>query len=335
MNTSNTENFIKKAQAIHGNLYSYENVFYEHAHSPVKISCAKHGVFEQNPKVHLLKAGCPQCKKERLQSQALSTLSVRQKDFFEKAKEIHGESYDYSKVEYINREKKVLITCRKHGDFLQTPGNHVNNKRGCPECGLEKAIKAGKANPACSKEMFIKKAVQIHGDKYDYSEVIYKNNKTHITIICQNHGKFIQRPDHHLSGKDCERCMRENQESKKLPALDTFLSSYEVEKEKMFSECKLINMLRFDRFISELNLCIEYDGEQHFRSSTLFGGNESLALIKKRDKIKTEFCTKNKMNLLRIKYNQDPVEEMKKILVVLSHDKCYHLIYGKMTEITE
>jgi len=124
--------------------------------------------------------------------------------------------------------------------------------------------------------------------------------------------------------------MRENQESKKLPALDAFLSNYKVEKEKMFPECKMINLLRFDRFISELNLCIEYDGEQHFRSSSFLGGNESLALIKKRDKIKTDFCKKNKINLLRIKYNQDPVEQMRKMLLILSNEKCSHLVYGKL-----
>jgi len=172
MNISNTENFIKKAQAIHGNIYSYENVFYEHAHFPVKILCKIHGLFEQKPKVHLLEAGCPECNKDKRQSQALATRSIRQKEFLRKAKEIHGDLYDYSKVDYINSTSdipppegrgftdlvgKILIICKKHGNFLQTPGNHVYNGRGCPDCGVEKAIKVGSANPACSTDLFIKK----------------------------------------------------------------------------------------------------------------------------------------------------------------------------------
>lgn len=336
MNLSSTEKFINKAASLHGNVYSYDQVLYERAQNPVKIVCEKHGVFEQTPKLHLMKVGCPSCRQEKTKETSGLTLDFRFSNFLQKSKEAHGEKYDYSKVEYVNNHVKVKIVCKEHGEFSQSPHNHAYNKRGCPECGLKKAIMAGSKtskNRACTTEGFITKALNIHGEKYDYSKVNYSNNKTHITIVCRKHGDFIQRPDHHLSGKDCERCMRESQESKKIPAMDEFLSKCEVEKEKMFPECKMINMLRFDRFIAELNLCIEYDGEQHFRASSLFGGEEGFVANKKRDKVKTDFCKKNKINLLRIKYNQDPVEELKKMLSVITKDKCIHLIYGKLKEI--
>ena len=124
------------------------------------------------------------------------------KEFIEKAKKVHGERYDYSKVEYINAHTKVCIVCPIHGEFWQTPNNHTNKTKpkGCPKC-------AGKL--VTDTDSFIKEARKIHGDKYDYSKVRYINAHTKVCIICPIHGEFWQLPTNHLRGKGCQKCKNE------------------------------------------------------------------------------------------------------------------------------
>ena len=121
---------------------------------------------------------------------------LTQNEFIEKAKQVHGSKYDYSKVTYINSRTKVCIVCPEHGEFWQTPAHHLFN-HGCPKCA---------DNQKMTKKQFIQKAKKIHGDKYDYSEVEYKGNKIKICIICPEHGEFWQRVDDHLNGKGCSKC---------------------------------------------------------------------------------------------------------------------------------
>ena len=111
--------------------------------------------------------------------------------FIEKAKAIHGDRYDYSKVEYSNNRTKVCIICPVHGEFWQTPHTHLQGC-GCPACyGTKKR----------TKEEFVEEARKIHGDRYDYSRVEYINNKTPVCIICPEHGEFWQKPENHLVAK--------------------------------------------------------------------------------------------------------------------------------------
>ncbi len=117
-------------------------------------------------------------------------------DFLKKAKEIHGNKYDYSLVEYKHSKEKVKIICKEHGIFEQRPNSHLL-KMGCPKCAK---------NWKKSFEDFIKKAQEVHGNKYDYSLVEYKDTKTKIKIICKKHGIFEQRPNIHLKGGGCQKC---------------------------------------------------------------------------------------------------------------------------------
>jgi len=118
-------------------------------------------------------------------------------EFIEESKKIHGDRYDYSKVNYINNITKIEIICKKHGIFFQTPLGHLKTK-GCPICSKEKT--------SLGKEGFIKLAKKIHGEKYDYSKVKYVNNKTKVEIICKIHGSFWQIPNRHLQGNGCSVC---------------------------------------------------------------------------------------------------------------------------------
>jgi hypothetical protein len=132
-NQLNTEKFIEKSKSVHGDKYDYSLVDYKNSLTPVKIICPIHGEFEQIPKSHMKGMGCKQCGINKLsQSQRMST-----QDFIKAANQVHKNQYDYNKVDYKKSLQKVIITCPKHGDFLQTPNNHLRGV-GCPKCGIEK-----------------------------------------------------------------------------------------------------------------------------------------------------------------------------------------------------
>ena len=126
-------------------------------------------------------------------------------EFINKSKAVHGDKYDYSKVDYKNSHEKVCIICPKHGEFLQTPNSHLNGS-GCPECC--------DFNHKYTTEEFIQKSRNKHGDKYDYSKVEYVNNHTKVCIICPKHGEFWMKPQNHLFGQGCFKCFHEKRELK-------------------------------------------------------------------------------------------------------------------------
>jgi len=191
-----TDVFIQKAHAKHGDKYDYSRVDYINNHTKVIIICKEkgHGEFLQQPYSHLSERGCPQCKFEKIIKHNLSNTN----EFIEKAKQTHGETYDYSKVDYIDSHTNVILICKKHGEFLQTPSSHLG-KKGCAICGGTKAL---------DSVIFKQKAKNIHGETYDYSKVEYSNNKTKIIIICKEHGEFLQKPNAHLSGNGCNKCSK-------------------------------------------------------------------------------------------------------------------------------
>ena len=151
------------------------------------------GGFFQLPRNHLLlKQGCPTCN-SRLKSR---------EQFIQDAIKIHGDVYDYSKVDYINSGTRICIICKKHGLFYQLPTNHLSGN-GCPICAHEKSHE----NQKKSREQFIQDAIKIHGDVYDYSKVEYINALTKVRIICLKHGEFLQSPNHHVNDKsNCPKC---------------------------------------------------------------------------------------------------------------------------------
>jgi very-short-patch-repair endonuclease len=125
--------------------------------------------------------------------------------FIERAKEVHGDKYDYSKVNYIKNSVKVCIICSEHGEFLQTPNDHLNG-HGCKKCGINDRI----LKRLVDTEYFIKRARNVHGDKYDYSKTEYSGNGNDVIIICPIHGEFKQIANNHLNGSGCPECALES-----------------------------------------------------------------------------------------------------------------------------
>jgi len=184
------DEFIEKAKATHGDRYDYSQVEYLGNKTPVTIICPEHGPFEQTPNKHLSKQGCHDCG---------GTKPLTTETFIEKAKAVHGDRYDYSSVNYVNAHTKVTIICPDHGPFPQTPASHILPPQvsGCPDCGGSKQL---------TTETFVEKAKAVHGNRYDYSQVQYVNNRTHVTIICPDHGPFPQIPGNHLFNIGCPDC---------------------------------------------------------------------------------------------------------------------------------
>lgn len=128
-NKGTKEDFIRKAIKKYGDEYDYSLVDYKGCNTPVDIICKKHGVFKMTPTYHLSGHRCPKCVSERMTKLRSSTTE----EFIKKAKSIHGDKYDYSKVDYIDRLKPVIIICPLHGSFEQTPNIHLSGC-GCPRC---------------------------------------------------------------------------------------------------------------------------------------------------------------------------------------------------------
>lgn len=138
--------------------------------------------------------------------------------YIAEAKAVHGDRYGYDKTIYVGNKFKIIINCPEHGDFEQLASNHINAKQGCPKCGRENQRMKSFLNTDSFKE----KAKSIHGEKYDYSFVNYIDSKTPIEICCKSHGKFLQKPSLHLSGRGCNFCASSSRATKRTKPFKDF-----------------------------------------------------------------------------------------------------------------
>jgi len=189
-----TEDFIHRAKTFHNNKYDYSLVVYKNMSTKVIIICPVHGKFLQTPQQHLRSSGCSKCS---------GYFQLCKETFIEKAIQVHGDKYDYSKVVYITNKTKVIIICSIHGEFQQRPDCHLRGV-GCPKCYTK--------NAKDNIQSFISKSINTHGYKYDYSKVDYKSANTKVYIICPIHGKFLQLPSNHIAGQGCPKCQQSNGE---------------------------------------------------------------------------------------------------------------------------
>lgn len=186
--------FFEKAKKKYGNIFDYSKTKYINAKTKIFIHCNKcNGDFYQLPYNHL-KYGCPIC-------------SGRYTPIFEqmveKANLIHHNFYTYDKSTYTALRNKMRIICPLHGEFWQKPQMHIWRGEGCPKC---RYIKSANKNRKTTKQ-FIQEAREIHGDKYDYSLIEYKNTDTKIKIYCNSCKQYFwQTPYKHLKGQGCPYC---------------------------------------------------------------------------------------------------------------------------------
>jgi hypothetical protein len=183
------ERFLKSAQEIHGDKYSYEFVVFLGVRYKVKIKCPIHGIFEQAPEAHIRsQAGCPACA-GRL-TRAL---------FIAKATAKHNGKYGYKFVKYTNCFEKVDIECFKHGIFSQTATIHLEGN-GCPKCARELG--------RMTVSEFLARVKEVHGGRYGYEFVanVFETTQSLLPIKCAHHGMFEQVAESHFNGGGCPRC---------------------------------------------------------------------------------------------------------------------------------
>jgi very-short-patch-repair endonuclease len=294
-----TEEFIERSKIIHDDKYDYSKVVYKNNSTKVIIICPTHGEFNQKPNSHLNNNGCPKC---------ANNVKLTTEEFIEKSKMVHDDKYDYSKVVYKTHKSKIKIICPTHGEFNQSANAHLSGK-GCPKCGITSASN----KLSLSTEEFIEKAKMVHDDKYGYDKVVYKNNNTKVVINCPTHGDFTQTPYKHLKCQGCRSCNT----SKGEKTISDYLKNKNIFfiTEHSFDDCIFVNKLRFDFYLPHHNICIEYDGIQHFEPHFSDYNGDDFILTKKRDNIKNEYCFKNHINLIRIKYDSNIKEELDKLFL--------------------
>ena len=301
--------FINKSKKIHGDKYDYSKVDYVNAKTKIIIICKEHGEFYQTPSNHLSKYNCQKCS---------NNLKFDTDTFIQKARKIHGDKYDYSKVNYVNANIKVTIICKEHGEFQQIPDFHINRKCNCPKCIN---------NIVSNCNEFIEKSNKIHKNRYDYSKVNYINNSIPISIICKKHGEFIQQPYVHLLNHGCPHCKNKSEfifYSKMCDLYPTIKRQFKVE------WCKNKQYLPFDFCIEEYKIIIEIDDEQHFKQISNWTSPE---IQIEKDKYKINCANQNGYSIIRllqqdiIKNKYDWLEEIKNNIEKINTEKVIQIIF--------
>jgi len=286
------DEFVERAREVHSDRFSYDKVNFKKMTTPIMVTCKEHGDFSVIPNNHLaatVSGGCLKCSTVR---------TIDEKEFIKRAKEKFGNKFDYSKMNYIGYTSHATIICPLHGKFQQTPEHHIRSKHGCSKCSRLHVS---------DTEEFVKKAKVIHGNRYNYDKVDYYNSKAPVIITCKEHGDFKQRPNDHLDGHGCPICSS----SEAIIKINRFLQDNDIKNIPEYVMPEADNKrLRFDFFLPELNILIEYDGEQHFKSIKKWGGDKELQASKDRDELKNNLAKQHGYYLIRIKYDKfDMLEE--------------------------
>lgn len=277
--------FFEKAISVHGFRYDYSQVEYRGNDKLVSIVCRDHGPFDQLPHNHWNGKGCKDCG----MISGADKRRLKLEEFLVRAEKVHGDYYNYSKVEYETVDKKVIIICPVHGEFKQRAEGHW--RYGCEDCGY---IQTG-VSQRLGTSNFIEKAIEVHGNLYDYSEVEYSTTSVPVSIACKIHASFYQTPNSHLQGSGCPSC-KNKAEGKILKYLQEFvIVKHQFRLEK----------LAYDFYLPEYNLIIERDGEQHYSvvaAWTKTDHETQMQTQQEKDRKRTDVAKANGFKIARIPY---------------------------------
>lgn len=254
--------------------------------------------------------------------------------FVERAIAHFGEKFDYSRVDYKHSQKGVIIGCPKHGWFEKTPSGFLASKHGCPSCGWQhtgKCIskKMGGKSKFSRVEwknksvVFFEKCTRIHCGRYGYSKARFVGVEKKICIICPKHGEFWQQAQSHQQGKGCPKCRVSKGEARIIGLLTEWKIPFNHNHK--FDDCRGVNggMLKFDFYLPEQKIFVEFDGEQHYGRKKVYNhklSDEKVKQMREHDRRKTNYAMFNGIRLVRIPYFR-----MNKIEEILKEE----LLYGK------
>ena len=281
------EEFEKKVYSVNPNIIILSK--YLGDKSRIQCKCKICGYEYSDTATHLKQGRtCGNCKKIKKREQ-------NKKLFIEQASKVHNNKYRYDKLIYINQAHKGTIICPIHGEFEQQLQAHLRGE-GCPKCAGNNYLR--------TKEEFIELAKKIHGNSYDYSKVEYKTCKDKVILKCNRCGQeFLVTPDKHLNrASGCPHCKLASQNvlyNKLLKSFPNIKILFEVGKKVV----PWLGSQRFDIYIPEYNIAIEYNGEQHYVPIDYFGGVLGLQITQERDKQKQLKCIQNGCKLFYMKYD--------------------------------
>lgn len=196
----NTEEFIQAAIEKHKDRYSYSSADYAGASRKVIVTCPIHGDFQQVARAHLKGAGCKKC------SNGLKAAATRLSNaaYIDKVQAVHGDRYDLSHISYTTSISKIEVHCKLHGAFFPRAGNFLYRATNCPACKHEETSSRSRLNLST----YLARFLSVHGDRYTYTGITYKDQKAYIQVVCKTHGSFSLLAQDHLRGIGCSKCSR-------------------------------------------------------------------------------------------------------------------------------
>ena len=272
-NKLSLDEIIERAKIKHNNFYIYDNT--KMIDKKITIECPYHGEFIQNITDHITYGhGCKKCAKYKARQLYLDTTDI----FITNAKNVHGNLYDYSMVDYIDSHTKVKIICTIHGIFEQVPNSHLQGST-CFFCAKEKIANIHRS---CTEE-FIEKAKIVHKDKYDYTETVYIGNNEKVIIICKKHGKFEQVPSSHLSGNGCYKCTCCGFSKEACEWLDIVAKENNIYIQHALNdgEYKIQGAGKVDGYCKETNTVYEFFGTYVHGDPRIYDADDYNKLVKK------------------------------------------------------
>lgn len=279
------ENFIGSSIAIFGNKFDYSKCHktYKGEKKNVTLICKEHNYeFSIAPYFHLHNkyGGCKLCSNEAISKSKTKSTET----FIKKTEDKFGDNFTFEKTVYEGQSKKVIVTCKKHGDITIIPKFFLRSMYGCAKCASDNRIINGNE--------IINRFREIHGDKYKYGD--YNGIEKTMNIYCSIHGLFQQTPHNHLAGEGCSECSH-NYKLENLIQKQLSLNNIKFEKQKKFEWSK---RLSYDFYITKSNILIECQGIQHFKPIIFFGGEEALLSQQQRDKKKLELSKEHNIQLI-------------------------------------
>lgn len=285
------EQFINECKQIHGDRYDYSITEYNGSSDCINVICPIHGLFTLQANHHLEGQGCSKCKKSRVKVSKRETKKVTSlENFIKQSTIIHQGKYMYDKSIYKGTKTPLIITCPIHGDFLQSPSQHLQGY-GCDMCGRNKISQ----HKLMTTEEFITKANVKHLYKYSYdkTDLNNKDNKGRVIINCPVHGDFPQRPIPHLQGQGCPFCKQSHMEELIMKELIENNIQFEYQK-----RLEWLGLQSLDFYLPQSNIAIECQGRQHFEEISHFGGKQGLHNAISRDIRKKNLCNEHSVKIL-------------------------------------
>lgn len=260
--------FVNESKLVHADRYDYSNVDYTNAKTKVCIICPIHGNFYQLPSDHVRGSGCSACGSILINNHRKTRNEITAQKFVGHAVSLHGEKYNYGKVQYHSAHTPVNIGCPKHGDFFQLPYAHLCG-HGCPMCGSE----ASASSIRYTTLQFIEKARIAHNNKYEYDQAVYVSAHTKVKIVCPKHGIFMQVPGKHLQGHGCSVCSRRNYSNKAIRWITSITKtiSKNIQHAENGGEYRVPTTRWFvDGFCEETNTIYEFYGDVYHGNPAIF-----------------------------------------------------------------